>query len=299
MQDAISRRIRRSPASDFREIVTDLQAATGTSHFVEANGIKLHYLDYGTAGRRPMLCVHGGAAHAHWFDFVAPGLTRDHHVLSLDLRGHGDSARADPRTYAWKTFAEDVHAFVEELDLRDFVLVGHSMGGMVSLVYAATHPGRMGALVIVDSIMLMPMERVTRMREFGAKPTKGYATQAELIARYRLEPAQTQIAAPEVLHRMALHSGRQDADGRWQHKADRGVYANFEQIAGVPLWEKVKVPALVIKGERSTRFTPELLAEVRERAPQVQMAEVPASDHHITLDNPQGFVDVVQSFLRG
>ena len=154
------------------------------------------------------------------------------------------------------------------------------------------------ALVIVDSIMLMPMDRVTKMREFGARPARGYATQEELIARYRLEPAETQMAAPEVIHRMAMHSGRQDADGRWQHKADRRVYANFEQIAGVPLWEKVKVPALVIRGERSTRFTPEVLAEIRARAPQVQMAEVPASDHHITLDNPQGFVDVVQKFLR-
>ena len=88
------------------------------------------------------------------------------------------------------------------------------------------------------------------------------------------------------------------ADGRWQHKADRRVYANFRQVAGVPLWEKVKVPALVIKGEHSARFAPDVLAEIRARAPQVQMAEVPASDHHITLDNPQGFVDVVQKFLR-
>jgi pimeloyl-ACP methyl ester carboxylesterase len=278
--------------------MTDLQAANGLSHFVEANGVRLHYLDYGTAGRRPMLCVHGGAAHAHWFDFVAPGFTPDHHVLSLDQRGHGDSARADPHTYSWKTFAADINAFVEKLDLHDFVLVGHSMGGMVSLAYAAMYPGRMGALVIVDTIMLMPMERVTRMREFGARPAKDYATQEELIARYRLEPADSQMAAPEVIRRMAMHSGRQDADGRWQHKADRGVYAKFGQIAGVPLWEKVKVPALVIRGERSTRFTPQQLAEVRARAPQVQMAEVPASDHHITLDNPQGFVDVVQKFLR-
>ena len=245
-----------------------------------------------------MLCVHGGAAHAHWFDYVAPGFTPDHHVYSLDLRGHGDSARADPHTYAWKTFAADIHAFVEKLDLRDFVLVGHSMGGMVSLVYASTYPGRLGALVIIDSIMLMPMERVTRMREFGARPAKGYASEDELVARYRLEPANSQMAAPEVIRRMAVHSGTQDADGQWQHKADRGVYANFEQIAGVPLWEKVKVPALVIRGERSTRFTPEQLAEVRARAPQVQMAEVPASDHHITLDNPRGFVEVVRKFLQ-
>jgi pimeloyl-ACP methyl ester carboxylesterase len=245
-----------------------------------------------------MLCVHGGAAHAHWFDFVAPGFIPDHHVYSMDLRGHGDSAWAEPHTYSWKHYAEDVNTVVEQLDLRDFVLVGHSMGGMVSLVYAATHPGRMAQLVIIDSIMLMPMDRVTRMREFGTKPARDYSTQEELVARYRLEPAETQMAAPEVIHRMALHSGRQDANGRWQHKADRRVYANFQQIAGVPLWEKVKVPALVVKGERSTRFTPEVLAEVRARAPQVQMAEVPASDHHITLDNPQGFIDVVRQFLK-
>jgi pimeloyl-ACP methyl ester carboxylesterase len=278
--------------------MTDLHAAASTSHFVEANGVKLHYLDYGTAGKRPMLCIHGGAAHAHWFDFVAPGLTPNHHVFAMDLRGHGDSAWADPHTYSWQTFSDDVNALVERLDLRDYVLIGHSMGGMVSLVHAATHPGRIGRLVIVDTIMLMPMERVTKMRDFGAKPARSYATQEELIARYRLEGGAAQMAAPEVVRRMAMHSGRQDADGRWQHKADRGVYANFKQIAGVPLWEKVKVPALVIRGERSKRYTPALLAEVRAQAPQVQMAEVPASDHHITLDNPQGFVDVVQKFLR-
>ena len=282
--------------------MTDLQAATSTSHFVEANGVKLHCLDYGTAGRRPMLCVHGGAAHAHWFDFVAPGFTPDHHVYSMDQRGHGDSAWADPSTYAWKTFGDDINALVEKLDLRDYVLVGHSMGGMVSLVYAAAHAGRsgrIGALVVVDTVMLMPMERVTKMRAFGEKPARPYATQEDLVARYRLEGGEKQMATPEVLRHTALHSSKQNADGQWQHKADRGVYANFKQIAGVPLWENVKVPALVIRGgAHSPRFTPEVMAEIHAKAPQVQVAEVQASDHHVTLDNPQGFVDVVQKFLR-
>ena len=271
-------------------------AAPSTSRFVEANGVKLHYLDYGTAGCPPMLCVHGGAAHAHWFDFVAPGLTPDHHVFAPDLRGHGDSAWADPQTYLFETHAEDLHALLEKLDLNDVVLIGHSMGGMISLLHTATHPGRIGRLVIVDSIMLMPMDRVTKMREFSARPGKSYGTQDELVARYRLEPAESQLAAPEVIHRMAVHSGRKDGEGRWQHKADRRVYANFQQIAGVPLWEKIKVPALVITGERSTRFTPEVMANIQARAPQVQMKKVPASDHHIMLENPQGFVDVVQEF---
>ncbi|RPI45330.1 MAG: alpha/beta hydrolase [Betaproteobacteria bacterium] len=281
-----------------RNTMTDLQAATGTSHFVEANGVRLHYLDYGVAGRPPMLCVHGAAAHAHWFDFVAPGLTPNHHVRALDLRGHGDSVWADQQTYSVKTFADDLNAVVEELDLRDFVLIGHSMGGMVSLVYAATHPGQCARLIVVDSIMLMPMERILHMREFGLTAPSSYATREELVARYRLNPPETHIAAPEVIHRMAMHSGRQGSDGRWQHKADRRVYANAEQVAGMPLWEHVTIPALVIKGEHSTRFGPKEVAEIRQRAPQVKMAEVAASNHHIPLDNPLGFVDVVQEFLR-
>jgi pimeloyl-ACP methyl ester carboxylesterase len=279
--------------------VTDLQAASSTSHFIEANGVKLHYLDYGTAGRRPMLCLHGGAAHAHWFDYVAPGFTPDHHVLSLDLRGHGESAWAEQHTYAWKTYAADVNALVEKLDLRDFVLVGHSMGGMVSLVYASTYPGRVGRLVVVDSIMLMPSERVERMRAYGEKAARSYATQEDLIARYRLEGAEKEIAGPDVLRRMAMHSGKQDADGKWRHKADRRVYANFSQIAGVPLWEKVKIPALVVRGgEDSKRFTADTVAEVRARAPQVKVTAVPEADHHVTLDNPRGFIDAVRNFLR-
>ncbi|MGH8638811.1 MAG: alpha/beta fold hydrolase [Burkholderiales bacterium] len=278
--------------------MTDFQAATGSSHFVDANGVKLHYLDYGVAGRRPMLCVHGAAAHAHWFDFVAPGLTPNHHVRSLDLRGHGDSAWAEQHTYDFKTYAEDVNAVVEKLDLRDFVLVGHSMGGMVSLLYAATFPGRVGRLVVVDSIMLMPMERITQMRAFGATRPSTYASQEELVARYRLSPPETHIAAPEIIRHMALHSGRKDSDGRWQHKADRRVYANSQQIAGMPLWERIKIPALVIKGSRSTRFGPQEMVAIRANAPQVQWAEVPDSNHHITLDNPHGLVEVVQAFLR-
>jgi len=145
----------------------------------------------------------------------------------------------------------------------------------------------------------MPMERVTRMNAFGTVPARAYATQEELIARYRLEGGEKQLTAPAVLRRMATYGSRQNADGTWQHKSDRGVYANFSQIEGVPFWEKIKVPALVIRGgAHSPRFTPEMMAEIHARAPQVQVATVDDSDHHVTLDNPQGFIEVVRNFLR-
>src|SRR5689334_2836127 len=123
--------------------------ATSTSHFVEAGPLKLHYLDYGSAGQTPMLCVHGGAAHAHWFDFVAADFAAEHHVRALDLRGHGDSDWIDPPSYSYHDYAADIAKVVDKLDLRDFVLIGHSMGGLVSLIYAASFPGRVSRLIIV------------------------------------------------------------------------------------------------------------------------------------------------------
>src|SRR3954471_24517386 len=123
--------------------------APHVSRFVDANGIKLHYLDYGTEGRPPMVCLHGGAVNAHWFDFVAGAFTADYHVRALDQRGHGDSAHANPPQYGYDRYASDLEEAMRKLDLDDVVLVGHSMGGLVSLVHEAMNPGRVKALVVV------------------------------------------------------------------------------------------------------------------------------------------------------
>src|SRR5271169_6594330 len=104
-----------------------VKPAPATSGYVAAGGLKLHYLDYGSAGRPPLLFVHGGAAHAHWYDFVAAGFAADYHVRALDHRGHGDSAWSDPPAYSTRRLAEDLHEVAEQLDLRDFALVAHSM----------------------------------------------------------------------------------------------------------------------------------------------------------------------------
>ena len=271
--------------------------AAYTSRFVEVNGLKLHYLDYGTEGRPPLLCVHGGAANSHWFDFVAAGFSADYHVRALDLRGHGDSQWADPPVYSFDRYASDLAEVVEKLDLRDFVLVGHSMGGMVSLVYSATHPGRVGKLVLVDTTMQLSKEAIANLRDLGSRPAKDYASQEELVRRYRLQPEGPRLADPEVIRYVARNSARQTADGHWQHKFDRNLYAIFERIDGKPYWNHIKIPTLLIKGEHSHRLNAEIFREVASRSPRVEMVEVPKSDHHITLDNPDGFVQAVRRFL--
>ena len=264
-------------------------------HYVDAGGVKLHYLDYGTARRPAMLCVHGGAASAHWFDYVAGAFSAEYHVRALDLRGHGDSAWVDPPAYAYADYAADLSRVVEKLDLRDFVLVGHSMGGMVSLFYAARYPGRVKKLVVVDTSLKLSEERLNSMRERGSRAGTDYKSREELISRFRLRP--TTLAPKHRVDRIAGFGARQFSDGVWRHKFDRSVYAIREAIDGLPFWKEVKIPALLVKGDRSERITPEIYAAVKERCPQVELAEVANSDHHITLDNPTGFVAAVQPFL--
>jgi pimeloyl-ACP methyl ester carboxylesterase len=275
-----------------------LAPAPYTSRYVQAGKLKLHYLDYGTAGGKPMLCVHGGAAHAHWFDFIASGFTTDHHVRAVDLRGHGDSERADPPAYAYRDYAQDIANVAEALDLRDFTLVGHSMGGIVSVVYAAMQPERLGRVVVVDSRMHMSPQTIERLRDFGTRAPSTYPTQEELVKRYRLEPPGTMIAAPEVIRHVAMNSGRRLREDAWTHKFDRSLYSVFEHLDAMPFWNSIRVPALLVKGERSDRVDDVTVEDIRARAPQVELAQVAHSDHHITLDNPPGFVEAVRGFLQ-
>jgi pimeloyl-ACP methyl ester carboxylesterase len=263
---------------------------------IEAAGLKLHYLDYGTEGRRPMLCLHGGAVNAHWFDFVAGDFTSEYHVRALDHRGHGDSQRAEPPDYRYTRYAEDVAEVVEKLDLRDFVLVGHSMGGTVSLVYAATHPGRVKRVVIIDSTLRATPERVASLRAIGMAPGSSYETNDEFRANFRLRPEGT-TAVPGIIRHLAQYGGRQDEQGRWRHKFDRNVYATRELFHSMPYWDRIGIPALLVKGALSDRITPDILDEVKRRCPQVEIEEVSGSDHHVTLDNPPGFVAAVKAFL--
>lgn len=271
-----------------------------TETWVEVAGLKLRLQDYGTAGRPPMLCLHGGAANAHWYDFVASGFTADYHVRALDFRGHGDSAwdPADPPDYTYERHAADVHELTQKLDLRDFVLIAHSMGGMISSVYASTYPGRLKALIVVDSNLTMTHERIANYREVGMREGRQYATQQEFIDAYRVRPPGG-TASKEVIRYIAQRAGRRFDDGMWRHKVDRKVYANRQFVDSYPLWDRIKVPALLMKAALSERMSPEALAEVTSRAPQVKVATVPDAEHHITLDNPQGFVDAARTFLCG
>jgi pimeloyl-ACP methyl ester carboxylesterase len=143
----------------------------------------------------------------------------------------------------------------------------------------------------------MSQVNVDRLRDFGSRPATNYPSKEELIRRYRLEPAGTMVAAPEVIRYIAAHSGKEQPDGTWRHKFDRSLYSIFERLDAMPYWDRIRVPALLVAGEQSGRIGPEICDEIRSRSPDVQLAAVRDSNHHITLDNPAGFVQALTPFL--
>ena len=196
-----------------------------------------------------------------------------------------------------ETPAPDILAeVVEKLNLRNFILVGHSMGGLVSLVYSSMYPGRVSRLIVVDSNLKMNPDFVANMRERGSRPTLPYDTLEELQSRYRLRPDGT-TAPPERIRYLGSKAGRQRPDGKWQHKFDRNVYAERVFVAGMPCWDKVRIPSLLVRGMLSQRITPQIFEEVKSRCQLAELAEVPNSYHHVTVDNPSVCVREIRAFL--
>ena len=131
------------------------QAATAiaepTHRYVEVEGLKLHYLDWGgDPDKHTFVLLHGGAAHVHWWDGVAPLLTPYGRVIALDFRGHGRSQWAKSGVYGPPAYLNDVRGLIDHLGTR-VILVGHSMGGAVAQWVAVTHPDLLEALIIVDA----------------------------------------------------------------------------------------------------------------------------------------------------
>ena len=132
--------------------------------------------------------------------------------------------------------------------------------------------------------------------QVGGREGKSYATERDFVDNFRVRPAGTS-AAPEILRYLAERGGRQGPDGRWRPKFDRQVYAKRDVFDVSALWDRIGVPTLLVKGGRSDRITPAIVAGAKSRCPQVDWVEVPGADHHVTLDNPGGFVEAVNEWL--
>ncbi|MEQ1797297.1 MAG: alpha/beta hydrolase [Lacibacter sp.] len=121
-----------------------------TSHFIKTKNIQLHFLEF--AGKKPtIMLLHGLTANAHAFDgLIAAGLSPAFHVLSVDLRGRGESD-APSSGYTMKEHAADIIGLMDALHLEKIILAGHSFGGFLALYIAKFFPDRVEKLILMDA----------------------------------------------------------------------------------------------------------------------------------------------------
>ena len=166
--------------------------------------------------------MHGGAAHAHWWSFLAPLLADRWHSVALDLSGHGDSGRRE--SYSLEAWAEEVMAVAERAAFPSPpVVVGHSMGGLVAAQAALDFGESLAGAVLVDAPLKRPdPESQEGSRRPALRPPSVYPTREEAVARFRLMPAQP-VSHRFLLEHVAAHSVR-EVPGGWTWKFDPFVF---------------------------------------------------------------------------
>lgn len=262
---------------------------------VEVGHLALRLLEWGERGRPAVCLLHGGAAHVHWFDAVAPVLAGRFHVVALDQRGHGESAWASPPAYATEDFAADLAGVLDALGWERAAIVGHSMGGHNAMAFAAWHPGRTRALVIVDARPALPPERLARMRERGERPPRRFESREAAMAAFRLLPPDT-VADPALLGHLAGESVTR-RDGAWSYRFDPACYGTRQPADAWPLLSRITAPTLVVRGEWSPILPRDMAERLREAIPGARLAEVAGAYHHLVLDRPAETARLLDGFL--
>jgi len=283
------------------------QAATvltePTHRYVGVEGLKLHYLDWGgDPDKRTFVLLHGGAAHAHWWDGVAPMLTPYGRVLALDFRGHGRSQWADSGNYGPPAYLKDVRGLIDTLRTR-VVLVGHSMGGAVAQWVAVTHPELLDALIIVDAphggppLFRRLMWRWRRRSHGGVRPELRSA--GDIIRKFRLHPPETNLTRLEI-ERLALLGAEQLSSGAWAFRFDpetRAWRKHGRRMSRAKL-NKIATPALLLRGDQSGLVSPSHVARMHRKIRGSVLKEIPRAFHHVPLDNPGDTAAAIIEFVE-
>ena len=273
-----------------------------TSGFVHNGSLRLRYVAWAPdvqAAKRPptIVLLHGLRAYAHWFDEFA-GAARDFHVIALDQRGRGGSDWSQEGVYNTDAYVSDLEHLVDQLGLEHFGLVGHSMGGTNSVNYAARHPDRVKALVIVDSAPELDPRGVTRIREEMARTPADFASRKQAYSFLRGLHAQASAANFTTRLEWML---KPEPGGRLSWRIDPAIFTRMSPDPPQRAWSalaNIPCPTLIVRAGKSDLVTPDVVSRMLAALPRGSAVEVADAGHMVLEDNPAGFNGAVIPFLK-
>ena len=255
--------------------------------FIELNGVRHHYVSKGEGP--PVVLVHGLGGTLHVWHGVIEDLALHHHVVALDLRGHGRSAPGSG-PFSIEGFAKDVAALISALELPAVTLVGHSMGTLVAQHLAGTQPEAVDNLVLVGGV------------SYFEPPTKDlYLKRAQMVEADGMDALvddwlpgalapRTAAKLPQLVGLLRELFLRNDPTS--YAKACRAL-ANAPAIKR----EEIGQPTLLIVGDHD-RSTPIAMTEELHRdIPVSRVRVIPTAAHWVTLEQPDAVAAAILEFL--
>ncbi len=286
---------------------TDALAAPADDGGVDVAGARIAYRAWGPPGAPGVVLVHGTAAHARWWDHIAPflgggpspnGASQDCglRVAALSMSGHGDSDWRD--RYGVDQWAAEVMAVASAAGIAGPpFIIGHSLGGGVAIRAAARYGSALAGIVVVDTTVYEgppPPEMSAPEMGFGIGRT--YPSREAILARFRLVPEQAVL--PYVREHVAAWSVAVRGNGEWGWKFDQALFAKMTPQAP-PAAEAAGCRVAIVRAQHGM-MSPEMASRLRARLGRpAPVVEIPLAGHHVLLDEPLSLVTALRAVLAG
>ncbi|MFN8639960.1 MAG: alpha/beta hydrolase [Dehalococcoidia bacterium] len=256
-------------------------------------GVRLHYLEWGSPSAPPLVLVHGLSSSAAAWHRVAQAFLGSYHVIALDQRGHGESGWVDAEHYDTESYVADLAAFVDALGLGQFVLIGHSMGGHHTLAYTARHAERVRCAVVNDIPPALERDPDATAARF---PGGRHPVFASVDAWMDLERA-GQPFTPEPILRFSGETRLRAVEGGFVPRYDPNASICWQPK---DLWEEVRTisrPLLLLRGGRSTVLEAATLQQMDMEIEPARSITLEKAGHNTFFDMEHEFIEVVRAFI--
>jgi pimeloyl-ACP methyl ester carboxylesterase len=264
---------------------------------------RMAYLEWGDARNRDVLvCVHGLTRTSRDFDVLARELCSQFRVVCPDVAGRGDSDRlAEAKLYAIPQYVADMVTLIARLDVETVRWLGTSMGGLVGMALAAQPATPITRLVLNDAGPVVSRASLERIGGYLGK-TKSFSSLEDAEQYIRTVHAPFGAHSDAQWRFLAETWARKNDDGSYRAPYDARIAEAF--AAGLPekdlelwpLYDAVRCPTLVLRGERSDLLSRDTIAQMSTRGPRAKVFEIRGVGHAPTLMHSDQ-VNVVRDFL--
>jgi pimeloyl-ACP methyl ester carboxylesterase len=275
---------------------------------VKGDGVSIQLAVWEGKGK-DVLCVHGITANCRCWDVIASSLSPRHKVIAMDLRGRGLSD-SPPSGYSVENHCRDILALMDDQGLDHPVLMGHSLGAFISLVFAAKHPRRVDRLILVDGGGKLSAVQLNKVFA-GIKPSLDRLGKVFPDFESYLSPLkQTPFLKPwnsffETYFRYEVEAVEGGLRSRIHPKHIEEEAGNLRNMDSSQFYDKVKAPTLILRATKGMLAEDDLVlpADVAEQMareiPNARKVDVEGTHHYSILFQPHAMRDqALLGFLK-